>query len=279
MIMYNLDQLLKTFFKTENYTKEKLDKGLTNDNYLITVDRQRFVLRVPKSDANHIVQFAHEAKALNLVKKIDLDVNTLYYDQNTGIKITQYVDDFITFNEYQSEDRIIRVAHLMKRLHGLKQTIGYNFDPLARYQQYRSNVKHALIDDYQASNLIDEFKKIPSIPTLCHNDWVSGNIGFSQHKDYLIDYEYAGDNDPYFDVMSFLTENTLTSQERECFINAYFDHPLTATEKICLSVYEDFHNLLWCTWAEMMFEHRQDDVYRQIAQTKLNQFNTKKTFE
>ena len=35
---------------------------------------------------------------------------------------------------------------------------------------------------------------------------VDGNILFTKENVYLIDYEYAADNDPLFDVMSFLSE-------------------------------------------------------------------------
>ena len=273
--MFNQDELIRSFFKGQDYTAEKLHKGLTNDNYLITVDHQRFVLRVPRSDAAQIVNFIHEAKALELAKQAGLDVNTLYYDEKTGIKLTQYVDDLLTYNEYQGSDKLRRTALLMRRLHDLKTPIGYDFDPISRYLQYRMYVKKPLIGEDQATRIIEGVKNLTYVPTLCHNDWVPGNIGFSQHKDYLLDYEYAGDNDPFFDVMSFITENDLSPSDRQIFLDAYFQHPLSLDEQARLNVYEDFHNLLWCTWAVMMSESRQDQVYDRIAQGKLRQLNSK----
>jgi len=273
--MFDLDALIKSFFKIDTYTQEKLNKGLTNDNYLITIDHQRFILRVPKSDSAQIVNFAHEAKALGLAKQADLDVNTLYYDPRSGIKITHYVDDLKTFNEYTGSDKLIRTAQLMKRLHALRTTIGYDFDPISRYRQYRSYVKKPLITQQKAQTIIDEVEKLRFTATLCHNDWVAGNIGFTQHKDFLIDYEYAGDNDPFFDVMSFITENDIAPKDRQSFYDAYFDHPLSSEERHHLDVYEDFHNLLWCTWAVMMSESRNDPIYALIAQQKLKQLENR----
>jgi len=264
----NLNELLQRVFKTEATSIKALGKGLTNDNYLIVVDSHSYVLRVPKSDAAHIVNFTHEAQALHCAKRANLDVDTRYYDQTSGVKITRYINDLSTFDEYHGTDKITRTAMLMKRLHALKETIGYDFDPVARYHQYRSYVKIPLIDDTSAEVTISSLENIEFIPTLCHNDWVSGNICFSPRKDYLIDYEYAGDNDPFFDVMSFLTENELTPEDRTAFLNAYFDHPLSSDEKTRLAVYERFHNLLWCTWASMMYESRQDEIYLKIARAK-----------
>ena len=132
-----------------------------------------------------------------------------------------------------------------------------------------------MISIQQSEKIIQALQAIPVQATLCHNDWVAGNIGFTQHRDYLLDYEYAGDNDPLFDVMSFITENKISVLDREIFYSAYFDHPLSTDERSYLKAYEDFHNLLWYTWAMMMFESRQDQVYLMIAQDKLKQLNLK----
>jgi thiamine kinase-like enzyme len=268
---------IRTHFNTTELTVTNLNKGLTNHNVLVTIRDEQFVVRFPKADAAHIVNRDHEAKALALINKTGLDVQTLYFDPLTGIKITRYVPDLITFDAYALPDRIERTATLMRRLHALKTPIGALFDPIARYHQYRAHVNHPLISDDAAQAVIEGIHPISSLLTLCHNDWVPGNIGFSSQRDYLLDYEYAGDNDPFFDVMSFITENDLTSEERQRFILAYFGRQPDDEEHHRLRLYEDFHNLLWCTWAQMMWESRHEPVYQSIADAKqMAFFNTKK---
>jgi thiamine kinase-like enzyme len=267
---------ITTYFKTNDLTITPLNKGLTNYNVLVQVGDDRFVVRFPKADTAHIVNRDHEAKALALIAKTDLDVETVYFDVQTGIKITRYVPDLVTFNEYTQPDRIERTAFLMRRLHALNTSIGEPFDPIARYHQYRKHVKTPLISDQTAQSVIIRLQHLTPHLTLCHNDWVPGNIGFSSSKDYLLDYEYAGDNDPFFDVMSFITENDITDEERQRFLNAYFEQAPTASEQERLDLYEAFHNLLWCTWAQMMWESRHEAIYHTIAQHKLNAFNQTK---
>jgi len=249
-----------------------LKKGLTNRNYLVKTAHHTVVIRVPYADQSQIVHRHHEAQALKLIEHSNLDFETLYFDEASGIKITRYVDDFITFDETTQLDRIVRTAHLMKRLHQINQTIGYLFDPIERYLKYRSHTQDSLISDEEAKLVLDRMSHHTPRLTLCHNDWVPGNIGFTSTKDYLIDYEYAGDNDPFFDVMSFITENTLSAQEEAEFLDAYFDEPLTQDERDRLTLYRDVHNLLWCTWAKMMHESRLDPVYLEIAYDKLKAF-------
>jgi thiamine kinase-like enzyme len=263
---------IRTHFNTSNFTLTPLNKGLTNHNVLVTIQDERFIVRFPKTDTAHIVNRDHEARALSLISKTGLDVQTLYFDPRSGIKVTRYVPDLMTFDAYAHPDRIERTATLMRRLHALKTPIGALFDPIARYHQYRAHVIEPLISDEAAQAVIDGIHPLCTQLTLCHNDWVPGNIGFSPQRDYLLDYEYAGDNDPFFDVMSFITENEITPEERERFLLAYFGRQPDADEQVRLRLYEDFHNLLWCTWAQMMWESRHELIYQSIAHDKFTAF-------
>lgn len=247
---------------------EKLDKGLTNQNFLIHSAHHSIVFRLPYADQSNIVHRSHEAAAMRAVAPLDLDFETLYFDPSTGIKMTRYVPAFRSFDETQAKSRIERTATLMRRLHSLNTTIGFSFDPIQRYRQYRSHLKHPRIDDAHAEATLTRIQALQRPMTLCHNDWVEGNMGFTDNRDYLIDYEYAGDNDPYFDVMSFVTENTLSVDEEERFITAYFQRALNDTERAELELYRDLHNVLWCAWAVMMYESRGDAIYDTIATLK-----------
>lgn len=271
-----LRSLVESILKQPVLDIRDFHKGLTNRNYLVTLESMQVVLRVPPTDAHRIVFREHELKAHTLIATTDLDVETLYFDPETGIKMTRYIPDLKTFSEYTGEDKIARTASLMRKLHALKQTIGVSFDPVKRYRQYASHVKYPMVCPLRAESIIHNLEKLESDLTLCHNDWVPGNICFTPEKDYLIDYEYAGDNDPFFDVMSFITENDLTQEEKQEFLDAYFQREITAAESLKLHVYEDFHNLLWNTWALMMFESRNEDIYKTIAELKYSALTEKK---
>lgn len=246
------------------------NKGLTNYNYRIITEHFDVIVRIPRSDSSNVVYRKHEELAHKLIDRTHLDIKTIYYNPNNGMKITTFISDLKTFNEYHENDRIHRTAKLMRDLHQINQCIGVSFNPVERYRKYRSFVKKPLISDTIAESIISGISQISNTLTLCHNDWVPGNICFTPNKDYLIDYEYAGDNDPFFDVMSFITENDLTQAEIDEFLLCYFDRIPTQTENEILFNYQQFHNLLWCTWACMMYESRFEEIYKQIAVDKYN---------
>lgn len=263
-----LSCIAQTFHQHPTHLRA-LNKGLTNQNYLFDINEQTYVIRVPYQDSHNIVNRQHEEAVHQLIKPYDLDVPTLYYDPLTGVKITLYLDHLVEYKESNDDDKIERVALLMRRLHRPQQKCGFSFDPIARLRQYQNCVKKPLYNLSYYESIITHIMKMDTLMTCCHNDWVSGNILLSSDGDYLIDYEYAADNDPLFDVMSFITENKIIDTNlRNRFYQAYFGRAINNSEQLNCTYWECFHNLLWCTWAMMMFESRKNPIYQSIADDK-----------
>lgn len=259
------DDVIYKVFKTTNYTYKKLDKGVSNQNYLLIVHDSKYIVRVPYLDNNHIFNREQEAHILPLVQ--DLDVPNIYFDSTTGIKITTCIDGVYEFDICPYQDKIERAATLLKKLHA-KPCVDFSFHPIETMYTYANKIKEPLFDLSTYLKIIDTVKSLSTTQVLCHNDVVAGNLLFGEDRDYLIDYEYAATNDPLFDVMSFISENQITDPTlRQRFYNTYFDN-YNETTLYKLNVWEAFHNILWCYWAMMMFETRQESIYQKIATDK-----------
>jgi thiamine kinase-like enzyme len=268
-----ISQLIEQLFNQPADAIIKLEKGLTNDNFKVTIDNKHYVLRVPLSNSEHIVNYMAEKKALDVVASLDIDAQTIYYDESTGIKITAFIDDLVGFNEYLNNDKFERVGKLMRKLHDAHTTIGIEFDPLKTYGTYASYVDNPMINPKDTLPYITFIQENRKVSTLCHNDWVPDNIGFHPDGDVLLDYEYAGDNDPMFDVTSFLSENHITDPiSRGAFLKAYFNHNISQKQEETLLKWEAFHHILWCAWAQMMFIQRKKPIYLEIATQKKEAF-------
>lgn len=256
---------IEAFFQTKEYTLEKIDKGLTNHNYLLCIQNKQYIVRVPRADSDHIMNRKQE----KIVQQIchSLDVETVYFNEDSGLKITKYYPHLSEYDECPYEDKIERCALLMKRLHALPK-VSFSFDPFSTLENYKAHVKHPLYDLQKYEQLAQQIKHCEHEVVLCHNDWVSGNILFGEERDYLIDYEYAANNDPLFDVISFLSENQIFDPLlRERFYAVYFPS-LDEETRNKLYLWEVFQNVLWCYWAMMMYESRNENIYAKIAKDK-----------
>lgn len=262
-----LEKIIKEVFNCEDYEVKDYDKGLSNHNYLLTINGEKYIVRIPMEASNHLFNRANEAEVGK--KCQDLDLETIYFNTDTGIKITKFNEDVKDFEEsdLNDEEKVIRVAKLLKKLH-TKPKADIDFNPIDKLITYRNHIKNPIIDLSKYDLIISKVNKLEFETVLCHNDVVSGNVLFSDSKDYLIDYEYAANNDPLFDVMSFLSENNITDLYlRARFYDVYFDE-FTKETYSQLTLWEAFHNILWCNWAMMMYENTNDDIYKKIANDK-----------
>ncbi len=257
-------------FKYSN--ARKINLGLTNDNYLIDIDKVNYIVRIPKSDTKDLFNRSNEQLVLNLLKDKDFVINPIYYKD--GIQVVAYDENLENFDEYNEVDKIKKVANLMNKLHSLEIKVKHHFNPLEmidKYMKYTKNIEIKL-DDYKS--LFDKLKKHEFEPTLCHNDWVSGNICFKDDNTYLIDYEYSGLNDRYFDIMSFITENDLSDDQIKEFLSYIFPKGISEEEQDILMMYRDINNILWYLWANMMYTLRGEEIYLTISKIKLAQIKT-----
>ncbi|MFI3283864.1 MAG: phosphotransferase [Erysipelotrichaceae bacterium] len=261
-------EFLNQIFKQE-VILESTGKGLTNQIYRTTVNDISYIVRIPYENDAQIINPLHETQILSIIKKYPLDVKEFYYDPITRIRITYYESEVVDFHEYTEDDALKKVAELLSILHHIPVTIDSKFLPVERLLSYKNQIKNPIYDLSSYQYIIDDIKNMKSFLCICHNDLVSGNILLSKEKQFLIDYEYAGLNDPLFDIMSFITENQIEDeQQRTQFYQYYFkENPNPSIMKQLLA-YERFHNLLWLYWAMMMAENRADSIYLEIANDK-----------
>jgi len=93
-------------------------------------------------------------------------------------------------------------------------------------------------------------KKYPSDYVLCHNDPNPRNILFADDIK-LIDWEYAGVNDRYFDLASVCVEFGLSATEEAYFLKSYFaDGSETNYEKH--KAYKIIYKSLYEQWFEAL---------------------------
>lgn len=248
---------------------QKTNMGLTNHNYIIKIANKKYILRYPLDDIKHLFNPKNEEKVLNTIEKQDYILPVKYYHK--GIQIVEYRENLQTFSQVNKDSRIKEVAKLMKNFHQSDLKVDFDFDPLKQIYLYKNNIKNLNIDLSNYKDLFEKLENHTFKPVLCHNDWVDGNICFIEDKSYLIDFEYAGNNDPLFDVMSFLTENDLSNKERSEFLAYMFEDGISNKDYETLKMYRDINNLLWYLWAIMMYEFRKENIYQEIADIKLKQ--------
>lgn len=264
--------MLKTLeFNSPIKNIEASDLGLTNQNYIVTLkNNKQYFVRIPYEHNHDLFNYELELKISQQIIPLDINLEFISLDPKTGIKISPYIENIKHLDELNLNEACVAVALDLKRLHASAR-VGVEFDIQAKYEAFKklNTIKKYNLNDYEF--LLDQLKEYPQ-RVLCHNDLVNGNIIEVNHKVYLIDYEYASDNHPYFDLLSFITENNIEDKQiRELFFETYLKRKLTEKDKKDLRFFELIHDLLWCQWAQMQASLINDPIYLKIAASKYNQ--------
>lgn len=250
---------------------EVLEKGLSNILFTFMVRAEKYIFRYPGgSTSNIITSRKKEVVAQKIAAECGVD-NTYVYIDVSGCKISKWVNNCKNLsNIYYKDDPFmcrlasrIRVFHDAGRSHpDLEQ---YYYDPIkeadrllslscdtmgdlfTRFQKYRDNAKK-LFELCEA----DGVEK-----TMCHNDINGDNCLLTDNSFDVIDFEFAGYNDPAFDFGRVIGDYDYDSESVDKILEAYFGRPATPTERrhwIAYVAIHDWYYFCWCLYKESINE-------------------------
>jgi len=206
-----------------------LSGGITNRNYVITVDGDEYVVRVPGERTELLgIDRRCEAEASRRAAELEIGPPVLGELPGVGTQITLLVPGHHLENGAFLE-HLEEIVDLLKILHGSGPLSG-RF-PIHRVVEWhaRDASSHGAIPPaayerlHQESRLIEAaFNAAPMPPVPCHNDLLPANVLFSPDRVWLLDYEYAGMNDVFFDLANLSVNCGFDQAADERLLHLYF---------------------------------------------------------
>jgi thiamine kinase-like enzyme len=257
---------------------EILKAGMTNQNFLCTTVRgSRYVVRIPGINTSEIINRVHEWNNHHKVAHLGLNVDHINYLKHSWMKTSVFITNkFEDINDrYRQIDLVCRG---LKKLHHSKIVFENKFWAGAMIELYEAVAiqKGIMLDEtYFAlrAELIAKFDNYLHSNinwTPCHNDLVKENILWDGENDiYLIDWEYAGMNDPLWDISSYILENELNEEEEEYMLKSYSSGKTLAKDRNkMMTLFKIYQDVLWYVWAKIRTFHGCN--YSQYAIDRLN---------
>lgn len=235
--------------------------GLTNTNYDVHMtDGQRYILRLPGRMTESLIDRRTEKKNAQIASDMGFNCRLVYCNAETGVKVSEYISQAETLNPrtVKLEENLALTADILRRLHDSDMPLENEFDPFAeavRYESLLSGENARMYKGYeqlkaQVFAIRDRLDRLGRQITPSHNDLVAANlVKDGEGRLYLIDWEYAGKNDPMFDIAALFLENDFAPEDEELFFHYYFkkeEDLAKAREKILIfKISQDF---LWSIW-------------------------------
>jgi len=234
--------------------------GLTNTSYKITFDGKNYIARIPGAGTEELINRVNEKNNCEMANRLGLDAKIIYINPENGIKVAEFLDGVETLTQAMTKRQEImrEVTKLMKRLHNSNVLLANDFDVFAemkRYEQLAIQGNAYLFDDYEQTK--ERVMRLEQVLTQlgrnhapCHNDTGHFNILKDQNdRYYLIDWEYAGNNDPVWDLASHSTESEFNKAQELLLLQTYFETKnVCETDIIKLLLFQICQDFLWAVW-------------------------------
>jgi thiamine kinase-like enzyme len=208
--------------------------GITNHNYLVTVDEGRggaYVLRIPGAGTDAFIDRDRELGNHVSAAQAGVSPPLLHVLEPEKCTVVPFIDGETMHPDTLAghPDRLEKVVDVIRTYHD-KATFTNDtsvFPMIRDYLRMAKDVDAWFPPDWPWIMAVGEeieqaMGRDEPRPVACHNDLLSENFILDGHgKMWLIDWEYGGVSDPYFDLGDFCVEHPLSRDEERLILTRY----------------------------------------------------------
>ena len=234
---------------------------MTNRSFIFTVDSKKYIMRIPGERTDKLINRKEEADVYNTIKGKNICDELFYINPENGFKISSFVENSRVCDPYNFED-VSKCMKKLKQFHDMKLKVNHEFNIVKQIDFYESLwlEPKSVFDDYQQTknnvlSLIPFINKNKTESVLTHIDAVPDNFLFSNKNGkesiQLIDWEYAGMQDPHVDIAMFCIYSLYDSKDEiDKVIDLYFENKCDSKTRIKIYCYVALCGFLWSNWCE-----------------------------
>ena len=202
-------------------------KGLSNLSFLVRMPSGGVVVRLAQSAPGSYANRDDEIAACRLAMRLGIGPKLVFAEAASGLLVSEYVEGAGPLGR----DRAVlaRAGAALATLHRCGETLPGRYDIFVIIAKYEGLLRAAgrPLPDWPplaAAKLAsaEAFLKAAARPLApCHNDPVPQNFLDLGDRAMLVDWEYAGMNDPAFDLADFSLEAELNAEEERALLAAH----------------------------------------------------------
>lgn len=242
--------------KKDIHNIHTLKKGMTNRSFIFTVNNKRYIMRIPGEGTDKLIDRREEYDVYQRVKKEPYTETILYLNPDNGYKISEFLENTRNSDSNNVQD-VKESMNVLRKFHSQNYQVNHTFGIWKQIDFYESLRKTAsAYRDYE--EIKDRVLKLkPFIDdnvtkwSLCHIDANYDNFLIDQNNNvFLIDWEYAGMQDPDLDIAMYAIYAGYTKEKIDQLINIYYENKVSENIRYKIYAYVAVGGLLWSNWCE-----------------------------
>jgi len=235
-----------------------LSGGITNRNFLISIDGRadRYVVRLAGNDT-HLLGISREVEHAATVAAAGVGVGpeVVAFVRPEGYLVTRFIEGRpVSLEEVRSPKVLRAVAQSLRRIHDGPAIPGL-FVPFRIVEAYRALASSrgvAIPPEFDLAEAIARRIELACLTAPvemrpCHNDLLNANFIDDGERIRIVDWEYAGMGDPYFDLGNFSINHELEPEADATFLAAYLAEVRASdlARLALMRVMSDFREAMW----------------------------------
>jgi thiamine kinase-like enzyme len=213
-----------------------------------------FVLRISGKDTELLgIDRSVELQATRAAAAVGVGPEVVDFVEPEGWLVTRFVDGEIPPLERMREPATLRrVAATLRAVHSGPPVRG-RFNAFRIVEDYRTTAYErgaempaGYVAARQIARRIELLRRAaPERP--CHNDLLNANFIDDGHRLRVVDWEYAGMGDVFFDLANFSVNHELDEDRRDALLEAYFGTLRAADRRVLelMRFMSDFREAMW----------------------------------
>jgi thiamine kinase-like enzyme len=235
-----------------------LSGGITNRNFLISIDGRpdRYVVRLAGNDT-HLLGISREVEHAATVAAAGVGVGpeVVAFVRPEGYLVTRFIEGSpVTLEAVRTTPMLRAVAASMRRIHDGPAIPGL-FVPFRIVEAYRALALSrgvTIPPEYDLAQAIARRIELACLTAPmelrpCHNDLLNANFIDDGERIRIVDWEYAGMGDPFFDLGNFSINHQLEPDADAILLEAYAGSVRSAdlARLSLMRVMSDFREAMW----------------------------------
>lgn len=272
--LLHMIDLLKTAYSVEVKSIDIMPGGLTNKNLKIITDNDdAYAVRLAGQGTHSFINRQAEKHNAALMASLGIAPEIYYYDQISGSQLCKYINaETMHPEDFNSNpDVIIKTAEIMSKYHNSGMEFMSKFDSIDKIHDYNEILIEKNFDKrYQMWDrilqMIEEIRKayerrpVELVP--CHNDTLAENFLYDGKIMHIVDWEYSGMGDKFFDISCVFVENRLSKAHEKMYLKQYFGAEPSIEDCARVLINKFLVNAHWSIWALVQIASGKDyDFY------------------
>jgi thiamine kinase-like enzyme len=252
--MSDLAGAVERVWPGRNARFEPLGGGITNHNVKVSVDGEELVLRIAGERTDLLGIDRHvELEATRAAAAAGIGPEVVDFVEPEGWLVTRFVPGEIpSIVRMREPDMLARVAEALRTFHAGPPIPG-TFDSFRVVELYRRTAEErggSVPDAYDWAHEIAariEAKRSADTPVPCHNDLLNANFLDDGARLRIVDWEYAGMGDRFFDLANFSINHELDPSASSILLASYFGEARDSNAHALelMRFMSDFREAMW----------------------------------